>query len=80
MAAEKTVSKTEKANVNLSTGDLALERYVAVTTEGELVGVEQLFAGDFNQKVQSANAKTNSRDQVGKYVSVLPIDLYSFGS
>jgi len=68
MAADKTVSKTEKVTVNLSTADFALDHYVAVTTEGESAGVEQLFAKDFNQKVQSANAKTNSRDEVVKYL------------
>ncbi|NPE45304.1 hypothetical protein, partial [Sphingobacterium prati] len=40
MAAETPVSKTEKANVNLSTADFALDHYVAVTTEGESAGVE----------------------------------------
>ncbi|WP_286859451.1 MULTISPECIES: nuclear transport factor 2 family protein [Sphingobacterium] len=68
MAADKKVSKTEKVTVNLSTADFALAHYVAVTTEGESAGVEQLFAEDFSQKVQSANAKTNSRDQVVKYL------------
>ncbi|WP_104384407.1 nuclear transport factor 2 family protein [Sphingobacterium sp. HMA12] len=68
MAADKTVSKTEKVTVNLSTADFALEHYVAVTTAGQSTGVEQLFAEDFSQKVQSANAKTNSRDQVVKYL------------
>ncbi|QIH35516.1 nuclear transport factor 2 family protein [Sphingobacterium sp. DR205] len=68
MAAEGPGSKTVKANVNLSTADFALDHYVAVTTVGESAGVEQLFAEDFSQKVQSANAKTNSRDQVVKYL------------
>jgi len=68
MAADKTVSKTEKVTVNLSTADFALEHYVAVTTAGESTGVEQLLAEDFSQKVQSANATTNSRDQVVKYL------------
>ncbi|RKE52728.1 nuclear transport factor 2 family protein [Sphingobacterium detergens] len=68
MAAEGPGSKSAKANVNLSTADFALEHYVAVTTEGESAGVEQLFAEDFNQKVQSANAKTNSRNEVVKYL------------
>ena len=68
MAAEGPSSKSAKANVNLSTADFALEHYVAVTTAGESAGVEQLFAEDFSQKVQSANAKTNSRDQVVKYL------------
>ncbi|MCS4228874.1 nuclear transport factor 2 family protein [Sphingobacterium sp. BIGb0165] len=68
MAAEGPGSKSAKANVNLSTADLALDHYVAVTTEGESAGVEQIFATDFSQKVQSANAKTNNRDQVVKYL------------
>ncbi|MCS4228865.1 nuclear transport factor 2 family protein [Sphingobacterium sp. BIGb0165] len=68
MAAEGPGSKPAKANVNLSTADFALEHYVAVTTEGESTGVEQLFAEDFSQKVQSANAKTNSRNEVVKYL------------
>jgi hypothetical protein len=66
MAADKPVSKSEKVNVNLSTADFALEHYVAVTTEGESAGVEQLFAEDFNQKVQSANAQSHSREAVVK--------------
>ena len=68
MAAEGPGSKSAKANVNLSTADFALEHYVAVTTEGEAAGVEQLFAEDFSQKIQSANAKTNSRNEVVKYL------------
>jgi len=68
MAAEGPGSKSAKANVNLSTADFALEHYVAVTTEGESAGVEQLFATDFSQKVQSANANTNSRNEVVKYL------------
>jgi len=66
MAAEGPGSKSAKANVNLSTADFALEYYVAVTTQGESAGVEQLFAEDFSQKVQSANAKTNSRSALIK--------------
>ncbi|MNE33933.1 hypothetical protein D3C87_605880 [compost metagenome] len=68
MAANGPGSKSAKANVNLSTADFALEHYVAVTTEGESAGVEQLFAEDFNQKNQASNAKTNSRYQVVKYL------------
>ncbi|UIR54880.1 nuclear transport factor 2 family protein [Sphingobacterium sp. SRCM116780] len=60
MAAEK----PEKGIVNLSTADFAIDNYVAVMTEGQSVGVEQLFASDFNQKVQTENAKTNSRSEV----------------
>jgi len=66
MAADKPVSKSEKANVNLSTADFALEHYVVVTTEGESTGVEQLFAEDFSQKIQSANAQSHSREAVVK--------------
>ncbi|MNG80588.1 hypothetical protein D3C87_511140 [compost metagenome] len=66
MAAEGPGSKSAKANVNLSTADFALEHYVAVTTEGESAGVEQLFAADFNQKVQASNAQSHSRGAVVK--------------
>ncbi|WP_286859447.1 nuclear transport factor 2 family protein [Sphingobacterium sp. UBA7625] len=66
MAAEGLGSKTVKANVNLSTADLALDHYVAVTTKGESAGVEQLFATDFNQKIQASNAQNHSRDAVIK--------------
>ena len=67
MAAETPVSKTEKTNVNLSTADFALDHYVAVTTEGESAGVEQLFATDFSQKNQSSNAESHSREAVIKF-------------
>ncbi|QQT52113.1 nuclear transport factor 2 family protein [Sphingobacterium multivorum] len=66
MAAEEPETKATKANVNLSTADFALEHYVAVTTEGESAGVEQLFASDFNQKIQASNAQSNSRSEVVK--------------
>ncbi|WP_313270064.1 nuclear transport factor 2 family protein [Sphingobacterium sp.] len=66
MAAEGPGAKATKANVNLSTADLALDHYVAVTTEGESAGVEQLFAEDFNQKIQATNAQSNSRSAVVK--------------
>ncbi|WP_398453374.1 hypothetical protein AB3466_17885 [Sphingobacterium thalpophilum] len=64
MAAEGPGSKSAKANVNLSTADFALDHYVAVTTEGESAGVEQLLAADFSQK---ANAATNGRSAVVKF-------------
>jgi len=64
MAAEGPGAKATKANVNLSTADLALDHYVAITTEGESAGVEQLFAEDFNQKIQATNAQSNSRSEV----------------
>ena len=66
MAAEGPGSKSEKANVNLSTADFALAHYVAVTTEGESAGLEQLFAEDFNQKIQATNSQSNSRSAVVK--------------
>ncbi|WP_312793398.1 nuclear transport factor 2 family protein [Sphingobacterium sp.] len=66
MAAEGPGSKTAKANFNLSTADLALDHYVAVTTEGESAGVEKLFAEDFSQKIQASNAQSNSRNEVVK--------------
>ncbi|WP_313492344.1 nuclear transport factor 2 family protein [Sphingobacterium multivorum] len=66
MAAEGPGAKATKANVNLSTAEFALEHYVAVTTEGESAGVEQLFAEDFSQKIQSSNAQSNSRSGVVK--------------
>ncbi|MCS4228878.1 nuclear transport factor 2 family protein [Sphingobacterium sp. BIGb0165] len=66
MAAEGPVSKSAKANVTLSTADFALDHYVAVTTEGESAGVEQLFAEDFSQKVQASNTQTHSRSALIK--------------
>jgi hypothetical protein len=66
MAAEGPGAKTTKANVNLSAADLALDHYVAVTTAGESAGLEQLFAEDFNQKIQASNAQSNSRSEVVK--------------
>ena len=53
MAAERWGDKSEKTNINLSTASLALDHYLAVTTKGESVGVEQLFTDDFNQKIQA---------------------------
>jgi len=64
MATEKIVGKTEKASVNLSTAGLALDHYVAVTTKGESAGIEQLFAEDFSQNIQSSHAAINNRDAV----------------
>ncbi|WP_293936882.1 hypothetical protein [Sphingobacterium sp. UBA5996] len=66
MATEGPGAKVTKANVNLSTADSALDHYVAVTTEGESAGVEQLFAADFNQKIQASNTQSNSRIGVVK--------------
>jgi len=50
----------------LTVNEFALEHYVAVTTEGESAGVEQLFAEDFSQKVQASNAQTHSRSALIK--------------
>ncbi len=66
MAAEGPGAKATKTNVNLSTADLALDHYVAVTTAGESAGVEQLFAADFNQKIQATNAQSHSIEAVIK--------------
>ncbi|NJI72238.1 hypothetical protein HCX49_03375 [Sphingobacterium kitahiroshimense] len=65
MAAGKPeVANPKKAVVNLSTADLAIDHYVAVMTEGQSAGVEQLFTADFSQKVQASEDKTNSRSEV----------------
>lgn len=66
MAADKKTSKSEKADVNFSTVDFALEHYVAVTTEGESAGVEQLFAEDFKQKIQTSYSQSHDREAVVK--------------
>ncbi|MGJ1193305.1 nuclear transport factor 2 family protein [Sphingobacterium siyangense] len=66
MAAEGPGAKATKATVNLSTADFALDHYVAVTTEGESAGVEQLFAEDFSQKIQATNAQSHNREAVIK--------------
>ncbi len=66
MAAEGPGSKATKTTVNLSTADFALAHYVAVTTEGESAGIEQLFAEDFNQKIQASNAQNHSLSEVVK--------------
>jgi len=65
MAAGKPeVANPKKAVVNLSTADLAIDHYVAVMTEGQSAGVEQLFTLDFSQKVQASEDRTNSRSEV----------------
>ena len=65
MAAGKLeVANPKKAVVNLSTADLAIDHYIAVMTEGQSTGVEQLFTTDFSQKVQASEDKTNSRSEV----------------
>ena len=65
MAASKPAGdNSTKAAVNLSTADLAIDHYVAVMTEGQSAGVEQLFTSDFSQKVHASNDQTNSRSEV----------------
>ncbi|UPZ35266.1 nuclear transport factor 2 family protein [Sphingobacterium sp. PCS056] len=65
MAAGKPeVANPKKTVVNLSTADLAIDHCVAVMTEGQSAGVEQLFTADFSQKVQASEVKTNSRSEV----------------
>ena len=63
-AAKPAGDNSKKVTVNLSTADLAIDHYVAVMTEGQSAGVEQLFTSDFNQKVQVSEVKTNSRSAV----------------
>ena len=63
-AAKPAGDNSTKATVNLSTADLAIDHYVAVMTEGQSAGVEQLFTTDFSQKVQASADKTNSRSEV----------------
>ncbi|MEN5231563.1 nuclear transport factor 2 family protein [Sphingobacterium faecium] len=65
MAAGKPeVSNPKKTVVNLSTADLVIDHYVAVMTEGQSAGVEQLFTSDFSQKIHASNDQTNSRSAV----------------
>ena len=65
MAASKPAGdNSKKVAVNLSTADLAIDHYVAVMTEGQSAGVEQLFTSDFSQKVHASNDQTNSRSEV----------------
>ena len=45
------VENSKNAVVNLSTADLAIDHYVAVMTEGQSAGVEQLFTSDFKQSI-----------------------------
>ncbi|MEN5055106.1 nuclear transport factor 2 family protein [Sphingobacterium kitahiroshimense] len=62
--AKPTGDNSKKAVVNLSTADIAIDHYIAVMTEGQSAGVEQLFTTDFSQKVQASEDKTNSRSEV----------------
>jgi len=65
MAAGKPLGdNSKKAVVNLSTADLAIDHYVAVMTEGQSAGVEQLFTSDFKQKVHASTDRINSRSEV----------------
>ena len=63
-AAKPEVPNPKKAVVNLSTADLAIDHYVAVMTEGQSAGVEQLFTSDFSQKVHASADRTNNRSEV----------------
>ena len=63
-AAKPAGDNSTKGTVNLSTADLAIDHYVAVMTEGQSAGVEQLFTSDFSQKVHASKDKTNSRSEV----------------
>ena len=64
VAGKPAVSNPKKVVVNLSTVELAIDHYVAVMRAGQSSGVEQLFAADFNQKVQGLDDKTNNRSEV----------------
>ncbi len=66
MAAEGPGAKVTKTDVKLSSADFALAHYVAVMTELESAGVEQLLAADFNQKIQASNTQNHSRNAVVK--------------
>ncbi|UIR54842.1 nuclear transport factor 2 family protein [Sphingobacterium sp. SRCM116780] len=57
-------SKPKKEIVNLSSANLAIDHYIDVMTEGESKGVEQLFASDFNLKVQGPKLQNYNREEV----------------
>ena len=63
-AGKSTGDNAKKAVVNLSTADLAIDHYIAVMSQGQSAGVEQLFTSDFSQKVQASADKTNRRSEV----------------
>lgn len=50
--------------INLSTADIAINHYVEVITEGQSLGLEQLFTSDYTQQVHGKNIKTNNRSEV----------------
>lgn len=64
------VANPKKAVVNLSTADLAIDYYVAVMTEGQSAGVQQLVTADFSQKFQASEVKTNSRSEVISFLKM----------
>ncbi|MEZ0453833.1 nuclear transport factor 2 family protein [Sphingobacterium thalpophilum] len=66
MAARDPEIKSGKVSINLSTADFALGHYIAVTTKGQSAGVEQLFATDFKQTIQSSHAHTYGRNALVK--------------
>lgn len=66
IAAYEPMTTSEKVVINLSTAGLALDHYLAVTTEGESAGVEQLFAENFIQKIQTSNVQTYGRSALIK--------------
>ncbi|WP_286735847.1 MULTISPECIES: hypothetical protein [Sphingobacterium] len=59
MAAEGPGSKSNPVSVNLSTADFALEHYVAVITEGESAGIEQLKSYSRYEVVKSLKKQKN---------------------
>ncbi|CDT34122.1 hypothetical protein ACR780_15110 [Sphingobacterium faecium] len=50
-AGKPIVDSPEKMILNLSAAHLAIDHYVAVMSEGQSTGVEQLFTADFSQLV-----------------------------
>nr|WP_315400691.1 nuclear transport factor 2 family protein [uncultured Sphingobacterium sp.] len=57
-------SGNPEKTINLSTANFAIDHYIDVMTEGQSLGLEQLFTADYNQKVQGKIARTNSRSDV----------------
>ncbi|CDS96801.1 MULTISPECIES: nuclear transport factor 2 family protein [Sphingobacterium] len=56
--------RPEKRTINLSMAKLALDHYLEVITEGESIGLEQLFAPEFCQRIQTEKSKSHSRSEI----------------
>lgn len=57
-------SRPEKRVVNLSMAKFAMDHYLDIITQGESIGLEQLFASDFSQRVQTGKSKSYSRSEL----------------